>query len=124
MPDPPPKTPAVGDGGYSLTERVFGGLANKRRRYILYYLQDWEHTDVETLASQITAWEQDASIDEVSDEDQNEVLTSLLHSELPKLADYGLIEYDQRSGALRYTDPPALLEETLALTALVEKPER
>lgn len=122
-PEPPPEPRAAGDGGHSLTERIFGALANKRRRYILYCLHDHTHMNVETLATQIAAWEEDSPIEDIPDDVSNQVFTSLVHAHLPKLVDYGLIEYDDRSGAVRYTDVPSLLEEALALAALVEKPE-
>lgn len=118
-----PEPTASGDGGHSLTERIFGALANKRRRYILYSLQDHGHMDVETLATQIAVWEEDLSIEDVPEDIYESVLSNLLHSHLPKLADYGFIEYDPRSGAIRYTDVPSLLEEALSLFALAEKPD-
>ena len=122
-PEPPPEPTATSDGGHSLTERIFGALANKRRRYVLYYLQDHNHMDVETLAHQIAAWEEDLPIEDVPEDVYESVLTNLLHSHLPKLADYGLIEYDARSGTIRYTDVPPLLEEALSLIVLVDKPD-
>lgn len=118
-----PEPTASGDGGHSLTERIFGTLANNRRRYILYSLQDNKHMDVETLATQIAAWEENLPIEDVPEDVYESVLTNLLHSHLPKLADYGFIDYDARSGAIRYTNVPSLLEEALSLIALADKPD-
>lgn len=122
-PEPPPTNSTAADGGYSLTERIFGALSNKRRRYILYFLQDNNYTTVESLATQIATWEQSSPSNAVPKATLENIHTQLVHSDLPKLADYGIVEYDDRSGAIRYSDPPALLEEALTIAALVEKPE-
>ena len=116
------KTPSANDGGHSLVERIFGALASKRRRYVLYCLQDQEHMEVEALATQITAWEQGVRRNDVPPDTRQDVQVNLVHSHLPKLADYELIEYDERSGAIRYTDAPAAFEEVLGLAARLEKP--
>ena len=121
--EPPPEPIASGDGGHSFTERIFGALASKRRRYVLYCLQDHDQMTVETLAHQIAAWEEDSPIEDVPEDVFEQVLTSLMHSQLPKLEDYGLIEYDERSGAVRYTEASSLLEDALSLAALLDKPD-
>lgn len=117
------KTSAAGTGGRALVERIFGALAHKRRRYVLYCLQDQEHMQVDDLATQLTAWEQGVPSDAVSRAARDDVQASLVHTHLPKLADYNLIAYDRRSGAVRSTNAPTLITEVLALTARIEKPE-
>ena len=114
------ETPVCSDGGHSLIDRVFGALAHQRRRYVLYYLRDHKRAETGDLAVQIVAWEQDVSIDEVPAEAANEVSTQLVHSHLPKLAKYNLVEYDRRSGSVCYNHPPSLLEKLLDLAATVE----
>nr|WP_227380784.1 hypothetical protein [Haladaptatus halobius] len=41
-------------------------------------------------------------MDEIESEQQ--ARTTLIHTHLPKLADHGIIEYDQRSATVRYRD--------------------
>ena len=115
--DTPQKTFGAKDGGHSLVERIFGALASKRRRYILYCLQDQENIQIGALATQLTAWEQGVPRNGVPPNTWQDVHANLVHTHLPKLADFGLIEYDQRSGAIRYTDAPTAFEEVLALAA-------
>ncbi|ELY49190.1 DUF7344 domain-containing protein [Natronolimnohabitans innermongolicus] len=83
---------------------IYELLSESRRRYILYYFLDNEHANVEGLSLQIAAWELDSTVDVVTEERKQRVTTSLIHSHLPKLADYGLIEYDGRTGDVVATD--------------------
>ncbi|WP_449271835.1 DUF7344 domain-containing protein [Haloterrigena turkmenica] len=48
--------------------------------------------------------------------------TSLAHSDLPKLAENGLVEFDRRSKAVRYSRPPDLLDKMLRLCANFDDP--
>ena len=40
--------------------------------------------------------------EEVPDTERSELAIDLRHTHLPKLADHGVLEYDRRSGAVRY----------------------
>lgn len=113
---------AVNDGGASLIRRIFGALSNQRRRHILYYLRDHKQAQTDELAVQIAAWERDIPISEVPSEEAETVSTDLVHSHLPKLENYGLIEYDRRSETVSYTYPPSLLDEALELAVTIENP--
>jgi DNA-binding transcriptional ArsR family regulator len=114
--------PVLSDGGESLLNRVFGALAHQRRRYALYYLRDNERVQTDELACQIAAWERDVPTDEVPAEVSDRVHAELVHSHLPKLEDYSLVEYDQRSGDVGYTYPPSVLDDVLKLAASIEDP--
>lgn len=116
------ENPATSDGGRPFLSRILGALAHQRRRYVLYYLHDHERTQTDDLAVQVAAWEQDIPITDVPAEEAEQVKMNLVHSHLPKLEDHGLVEYDQRSDAVSYTHPPALLEEALELAATIENP--
>lgn len=116
------ETPVAHDGGASLVSRVFQALRNRRRRYVLYYLRDREQAQLDDLAIQLAAWEQDISPDEVSSEDIENVATNLVHTHLPKLEDYGLVDYDRRTETVTYPYTPSLLNEALELAATIENP--
>lgn len=76
-------------------DALFNALASRRSRYILHHLRS-EETPV-TLADLVdivAAWETDKSIDLVSDEHRHNVSMSLQHTQLPKLAMAGLVQYD------------------------------
>lgn len=84
------QSPSIGD--------LFDALSTARCRYVLYLLLENEYSNVTDLALQIAAWEEDRSVEEVSDGEHERVSLSLMHNHLPRLADYGFVEYDRRSG--------------------------
>ncbi|WP_226479034.1 DUF7344 domain-containing protein, partial [Natrinema amylolyticum] len=81
-------------------DTIYELLSESRRRYVLYYLLDREHANVDRLALQIAAEEQDKAIKRVTDGEKETVSISLMHNHLPRLADHKVITYDQRSGDL------------------------
>ena len=77
-------------------DNVFDALSSKRSRYVLVALREAEGTlDLRELVDTVAAWETNKPIDLVSEEHCKRVFTSLRHSQLPKLAMMGLIEYDE-----------------------------
>ena len=92
------------------TDLLFELLADRRRRHILHCLTD-QPDGVAEFADLV-----DAVVDhgpETDAGDRKTVRTELYHVHLPKLAEAGVIDYDTRSGAVRYSQQP-LLEECLA----------
>lgn len=78
-------------------------LAGRRRRYVLYYLMNApdDSVDLEELVDRVRDYEREAE-GSVPDEHRHRVATSLHHCELPKLVDHGVVDYDPRSGTVRY----------------------
>ncbi|WP_458207472.1 DUF7344 domain-containing protein [Haladaptatus sp. NG-SE-30] len=76
-------------------DALFDALASRRSRYILHHLRR-EETPVtlDDLVDTVAAWETDKSIDLVSNEHRHNVSMSLQHTQLPKLAMAGLVQYD------------------------------
>lgn len=81
-------------------------LSNRRRRWVLHYLKqcDDQRVDLRTLVDTISAWEYDASPDELPWKKRKRIYTSLRQSHLPKLADAGVIEYERSRGEVELTD--------------------
>ncbi|MFC6977302.1 hypothetical protein ACFQL1_25365 [Halomicroarcula sp. GCM10025709] len=75
---------------------VFAALGHPRRRYLMYTLvnESTEET-LPKLATKIAAWEQDKTVNEVTDDERRRVHASLYHSHIPKLADLGVLEYKE-----------------------------
>lgn len=93
---------------------VFDLLGNRRRRYILYYLQKSdEPVDVEQLAKQVAAWIDDVPVTSISERTHQSVYVSLYQSHLPKLDEAGVVEYDQSNKLVRSTDRFAELKWVL-----------
>lgn len=88
-------------------------LQNSRRRAVLRYLAaypDHEAFEMRTVAEAIAAWENDIPVEQLSSDQRQRVYIALYQSHLPKLDEYGVIEYNQPRGVI----------EPTALTALVE----
>jgi hypothetical protein len=109
-----------GGDGITTLEEVFRCLRKRRRRFVLYYLQDEEVATVHELAQEIAAWENEIPREQVDDDQQERIAVSLSHTHLPQLADSLFVEYDRRSNTVRYTEPPALLDEVLQLLKRLE----
>lgn len=94
-------------------DKVFELLANPRRRLILSYLSETaaDAVDFADLIAEVVARETDSETDA---ERYEAVAIELRHTHLPKLADAGLVDYDERSRTIRFYGHP-LLEAYLEL---------
>ncbi|WP_276271729.1 DUF7344 domain-containing protein [Haloarcula litorea] len=80
-------------------DRVFDILSSPRRRYVLYFLrQESSPIQLTELAEHVAAWENDTTVEELSTQQRKRVYVSLYQTHLPKLADSGLVDYDEDSG--------------------------
>ncbi|WP_255167416.1 DUF7344 domain-containing protein [Natrononativus amylolyticus] len=88
---------------------VFDTLADRRRRYALYYLHDVSDgvATIDDVSSYIVAREN--SEHDPADH-RRHVMTALRHVHVPKLEDLGVVEYDSRSETVRYWSQPTLEE--------------
>ncbi|UPV72812.1 hypothetical protein M0R89_09645 [Halorussus limi] len=89
--------PNLGTMNDSTLNQAFDLLRNQRRRYVLKTL----HTEPETVFS----------VDKIADNvlthdpeagDRDSVLVDLHHKILPRLADESIIDFDARTGTVRY----------------------
>ncbi|MFC5971646.1 hypothetical protein ACFPYI_09915 [Halomarina salina] len=74
---------------------VYDALAHPRRRYLCYTLledTEWSLTD---LATKVAAWETDIPEEAVDDHLRERVYVSLYHAQVPKLAEQGVVEFDE-----------------------------
>jgi len=80
-------------------DRVFDILSSPRRRYVLYFLRTEPNPiQLTDLAEHVAAWENNTTVEELSTQQRKRVYVSLYQTHLPKLADAGLVEYDEDSG--------------------------
>ncbi|WP_435362002.1 ArsR/SmtB family transcription factor [Haloarchaeobius sp. DFWS5] len=88
-----------------LTEdRVFDLLSNERRRVILSYLDQHDGpVYVRDIAQHIAALENDVDPDEVTSKQQKRSYVSVYQRHIPKLADAGLVEYNDEERTVRLT---------------------
>lgn len=93
-------------------DETLGVLADHRRRTVLRFLSEQPDNtaSLSRLIEALTAREQ--AVEGRRSFSPERLETRLLHVHLPKLEDEGLVEYDDRSGRVRY-DSDETLEELL-----------
>jgi len=92
-------------------DETFEMLSNRRRRYIIHYLQDEESTaTLSDLSEQVAAWENDTDIGAISASERKTVYTSLQQFHLPKMDETGVVEFDDRAGEVELTDAASELD--------------
>jgi hypothetical protein len=106
---------------------LFHLLQNGRRRAVLRYFAanpDQETYDMRTLAEEIAAWENGIPVAQLSSDQRQRVYIALYQSHLPKLDDYGVIEYNQPRGIVKPTPLTALFGPYLAPEFRTENAEQ
>lgn len=99
---------------FDRTNAVFSLLARPRRRALLGVLASREQPQgVADLASELADREVGTSVDGVPMEDLDRISVSLHHVHLPKLADTGLVTYDQGRKVAALTSRGERLTEEL-----------
>jgi DNA-binding transcriptional ArsR family regulator len=78
-------------------DELFHILRNQRRRFALHHLkrQD-EPVDVGELATQVAAWENEVSTDEVTSKQRRRVYNALQQTHVPELEETAVVEVDRR----------------------------
>ena len=85
---------------------LFHLLQNSRRRAVLRYLFDQSSEGIITMreaAEEVAAWENDTEVAQLTSDRRQRVYIALYQSHLPKLHEYGVIEYDQSRGTVQLT---------------------
>lgn len=95
---------------------LFHLLQNSRRRAVLRYLAaypDYEAFEMRTVAEAVAAWENEIPLKQLTSDQRQRVYIALYQLHLPKLDDYGVIEYNQARGVIKPTGLGALFESYL-----------
>ena len=83
---------------------LFHLLQNERRRRVLKYLSDTDGAvEMRDIAEQIAAWEYETTVQQLSSQERQRVYIALYQTHLPKLAEAGVITYDQSRGIVEQT---------------------
>lgn len=104
--------------GDQLSE-VLAALADRRRRYALYYLRECGGANVDAVAERVVALERERTD---ADPTVEQVRTMLHHVHLPALRAAALVEYDPRGNDVAYAEPPVSLDALLDAAASIETP--
>jgi DNA-binding transcriptional ArsR family regulator len=94
-------------------DEVYHLLSNPRRRFIISYLRDNGVVDLQELASQVAAWENETPVEELTDQQQKRVYVSLYQTHIPKLEDAGIVTYDADAGRVQLRDRVEQLDRYL-----------
>lgn len=82
-------------------EEVFDLLSSSRRRRVLRRLtRDREPVDLQRLADEIAAAENEKEVDQLTDQERKRVYVSLYQTHVPAMADAGVVDYDPDSGTI------------------------
>lgn len=80
-------------------------LSNSRRRYVISILRERnEPMRLNDLSRELAAWENDVEPDALTNPQVKRVYVSLYQTHIPKLAEAGVVSYDQESGMVELED--------------------
>lgn len=97
---PSPEQTEEESGELSQDDR-FDLLSNHRRRYALHYIKhNGDRATLGELSDQIAAWENEIELEEVGYDERKRVYTSLQQVHLPRMDETGVVEFDDREGAV------------------------
>lgn len=84
---------------------IFDVLSSERRRFVLSYLLDGDGTaTLNELARELGSREYDTDPDELTDTQRRRLYVSLYQTHVPKMENYGIVEYDADSGTVSPTE--------------------
>lgn len=85
---------------------VFEVLSNQRRRYAIHYLkrQDGDSVTVSELTDWVASWENGKDINALTHRERKRVRNALRQFHLPKMDEYGFVEYDSRRGVIELSE--------------------
>ncbi|WP_331233388.1 DUF7344 domain-containing protein [Natronorarus salvus] len=110
VPTIPDEDPAPDNRPGLERDDVFHLLQSGRRRAVLSYLLTHEEETyvMRDIAEAIAAWENETTVEALSSSQRQRVYIALYQSHLPKLDEYGVIEYEQSRGTVVPTELASL----------------
>lgn len=110
-----------GDGGLSQLDRYLRALRDRRRRLVLYYLDEQQVTDLEAVSRHLAAQDVNQPPSELTEEAYESVMMDLHHNHLPRLDDYGLIDYDERNQDIQVAESSQTFSLLLQFLRFIEQ---
>jgi hypothetical protein len=92
---------------------LFGLLATFRRRTAYRTLLEYGDLSLPDLADEVAVAECNRTLPEIDPDDVLQVYLSLYHTHVPKLAEAGLVEYDQDADFVVLTDAGRVVESVV-----------
>lgn len=101
--------------GQPAPETICEVLRNRRRRRTVRYISRNTDATVRELADHLAATEAGKPLDEVTYDERKRVRNALYQHHLPKMAEYGVVEYDRSRGTVTATGETRELCDCLVL---------
>jgi len=79
---------------------LFDILSSARRRYVLYLLDENGEMKLMDLAEHVAAWENEIDREAVTNDQRKRVYVSLYQTHVPRLEEFGLVEYEAENGSV------------------------
>ena len=88
-------------------------LSSAPRRRVLYYLQEHPETPLEELSDVVAGWKAVEENAVIGPRERNRIRVSLHHTDVPRLADSGVVEYDRENREVTLDPLPDQLSRIL-----------
>lgn len=101
-----PGAPTALDARSIAKDDAFHILQNPRRRAVLRYLLEHDDRDqfrMRNVTEEVAAWENGTTVRQLMSTARQRVYIALYQGHLPKLADHGIIKYNQNRGTIEPT---------------------
>lgn len=85
---------------------IYDVLRNSRRRAALSYLLEQGRASVREVTTHVAATEYDVAPEAISPEQRKRVYTALSQCHLPRLDEYGVVDFDEDAKAIELDDVP------------------
>lgn len=103
---------AMGGGD---VDELFGLLASRESRHVLFYLTAASETTLDRLADVVAGLEATATGVGVSPAERDRIRARLYHNVLPRLDDGGYVEFDADAHTVRRREVPPLVDALVDL---------
>lgn len=98
-------------------DEAYDLLSNSRRRFVISHLRKrGRPIQLDELAAEVAAWENDLPADELTDQHRKRAYVSLYQTHIPKLEEAGIVEFDSDEGTVTLRDGISQLEQFLPTT--------
>lgn len=85
---------------------IFDIVSNRRRRFVLRYLDNEQNSaQLTDIATELAAAESDSTPERVDKQARKRAYVSLYQTHVPRLADEGIVAYDEETGEVSLRDP-------------------
>lgn len=104
-------TDVGGDSQQLSQSEIFEMLSSNRRRYVLHQLKRKQGpAELGDLAERVASRENDKPLEAVQSTERKNAYTALRQFHLPKMAEKGVVQFDERKGSVELTEQAADLD--------------